>query len=630
MVAFLVRLLVLSRFSREFYFLPNSGDMKFYNDWAQRIVNGQAVEAQAFYGLPGYAYLLAAVYWIAGFDPFLVGVLQACSEGLIAVLIYQIAQLAFASVKTGERRAESGKREGGAFRIDRLRPVVIGSVAALGWTFFQPAQVFSVILMPSTWLVLTYWGCVWWILRTRTMSAWWPWFGMSVLIGVVAMMVATVLFLLPLVLMAVFLTVQSPGKKTVAVFCVGAGVFLGASPCWIHNYFIAKEPVFLSAHSGINFFVGNNHSANGYPKIPPGLRADQEGMFKDSIKIAELNEGRRLKRIEVSRFWSAKAENYIKTHFWEWLGLMALKCRNFWSAIQYDDLSMISLFADDGVLVPGPRFGVIAALGLPGMLLAGFRYPRARWVIAAILLHMAALLPVFITERYRLAAVPGLLLMGSCALWEFGEGVIGRNWHQVLTYLGATVAAVIFVAWPQTSKDSMSLDDYNTGIRAAEAGNLVRAQAKLEKALAGSPENAEIHFALGNLWLKTGDEIVLRAVSTPYVFAFDAYGWMNARNCTMQFYRKTIELAPQHAHAFNNLAVIAMQEERWPFAEKFLKRAVLIEPDDANTHYLLAKVQLEMGNLPDALTEVKAALRLKPERREFQELQGRIEALNTY
>ena len=39
--------------------------MHFYDDWAQRIVNGQLTDHLAFYGLPGYAYLLAALYQIA-------------------------------------------------------------------------------------------------------------------------------------------------------------------------------------------------------------------------------------------------------------------------------------------------------------------------------------------------------------------------------------------------------------------------------------------------------------------------------------------------------------------------------------------------------------------------------------
>ena len=41
LVAFAVQVLVLVRFSQSVHFLPDSDDMKFYNDWALRIAHGQ-------------------------------------------------------------------------------------------------------------------------------------------------------------------------------------------------------------------------------------------------------------------------------------------------------------------------------------------------------------------------------------------------------------------------------------------------------------------------------------------------------------------------------------------------------------------------------------------------------------
>ena len=150
-----------------------------------------------------------------------------------------------------------------------------------------------------------------------------------------------------------------------------AGFFAGCAPAWIHNYFIAHDPVLLSAHGGLNFWMGNNPDATGYPKVPPGLRTDQDGLLRDSITWAEKAAGHPLKRSEVSRYWSAQAHRYIAEHPAEWLALLGRKLRNFWNAFQYDDLSVITLLDDRGVLLPGLRWGLVAALGLAGLLVAG-------------------------------------------------------------------------------------------------------------------------------------------------------------------------------------------------------------------------------------------------------------------
>src|SRR4029077_5643388 len=105
---------------------------------------------------------------------------------------------------------------------------------------------------------------------------------------------------------------SAPARPLVLrIVYVVVGIALGTSPCWIHNYFIAKDPVALSAHSGINFWIGNNPEANGYPRFPPGLRAGQAAMLEDSIPQAEAAAGRPLTHAEVSAYWSNKAKAYV-------------------------------------------------------------------------------------------------------------------------------------------------------------------------------------------------------------------------------------------------------------------------------------------------------------------------------
>lgn len=535
-LALAVRLIVLSRFGDSAYFLPTSGDMRFYAEWAQRITAGQWTDHKAFYGLPGYPFFLAGIFTLMGFDPFAVGFLQCISEAAIAVLIFKIATWAFPGP----------------------RARIIGGLAALGWTLFQPAQAFSIILMPTTWAVLTFWGLFYWSVRTQSRSCWRPWLGMGLLTGFVVTMVATVLFILPIPLAAAARNLRKPGAILVAALMLLGGVVAGTAPCWVHNYFIAGEPVALSAHSGVNFWVGNNPWGNGYPKLPPGLSASQEGMLRDSIRRAQEAEGRPLTHAEVSRFWSAKAHAYIHEHPKEWLGLMALKVKNLLNAAQYDDLSVITPLSDEGVLTPGLRFGWVAILAIPGLALLWRRWPASRWIAAAVGLHLAALLPVFVTERYRLAAVPGLLLLASGGIVEFWEILRTRQTKKVFLGLGTGIAAIIWVNLPLPPDLSIEwLDTYNSGLKALENGEMEQARSKLEWAFARTSDSAEMNSTMGNYWLHAND-------------------FTKAK----QFYERALQLDPVTLAALNNLALLEMTEGHWSLAKEHLATALRLEPND--------------------------------------------------
>ena len=588
-LALLVRMLVLSRFAASPHFWPATDDMRFYADWATRIAQGQWTDGQAFYGLPGYAFCLAGIFSLVGVSPLVVGVIQVGWETLTSVLIFKIARFTV---------MESQNREP-AFAAS-----AVGVLASLGWIFYLPAQTFSSILMPSAWLVAAFWGCVWWLVKGRAPSSLWTWLAFGVFLGVVAMMVATILFLIPLFLIAIVMRSQ-PGKRlpqiSIAVVVFFAGVFAGTSPAWLHNYFVAKDPVLLSAHGGLNFWMGNNPDATGYPKIPSGLSAGQEGLLRDSITRAEEAAGRKLKRSEVSKYWSGKADAWVRENRGAWLALIGVKLRNFWNAYQYDDLSEITLLREEGVLTPGIGFGLVAALGLPGLLIGVWRFPRARWVAAAVLLHLCALMPVFITERYRLCAVPGLLVFAAFVVVEIWRTLSSSRWLAAGAILLAVGAATWFVSWPQRDPGLWALDPFNTGLKVMRAGNLELAQTKLETALRLVPDNAEINFGMGNLWYEKGE--MQRA---------------------KYHFRRTIELNGKHASAWMNLGRVEMHEQRWDAAEKCLRTAIALDPTSARAHVFLAEMKLAQGDLPAARTAAAKAMELRPDQPELIELQKKI------
>jgi len=101
---FLLRLVALVRLSKSPLFLPASGDMHFYNEWAQRILHGEVTGPGAFYGLPLYPCLLALLYKLFGFSPFVPALIQVALDAGTAVLVYLLTL----RLITGEK-ASTGK-----------------------------------------------------------------------------------------------------------------------------------------------------------------------------------------------------------------------------------------------------------------------------------------------------------------------------------------------------------------------------------------------------------------------------------------------------------------------------------------------------------------------------------------
>nr|MDQ3621893.1 tetratricopeptide repeat protein [Verrucomicrobiota bacterium] len=314
-----------------------------------------------------------------------------------------------------------------------------------------------------------------------------------------------------------------------------------------------------------------------------------------------------LQRAEVSQYWSGKAKQHIADNPEQWLRLIGTKLANFWNAFQYDDLSIIKQLRDQGVVPPGLHFGIVAALGLAGLLPAAWLFASSRWITGAVLLHMAALMPVFVTERYRLAAVPGLLLLAAFGLWFLWENVYRRNWKRVTLSVLLTGAAAWWVSTPRLEPALWSLEHYRAGVRATEAGDLDRAQGNLQTAFAYVPDNADINFALGNLWLKRDD-----------------------RPRAKFYYRRALQLNPAHGSALNNAGVLAMDEKMWSLAERFFSASVDAEPDSAKTYYLLARVRYEKQDFPGARAAITQALALQPEQSSFIELRDQLDAASGF
>lgn len=650
-VAFLVQLSVLISVSRTSCFLPDSDDMKFYNDWAIRIAGGQYSDGKAFYGMPGFAYVLAMLYSLTGYDhifpPFLIGQINSAAHALTATFIFLIGR-----------------------RVFRNTPLSL--IAAATWLILTPAQVFTAILMPTSWIICAYWGAALFILRA-SQSEHPPtkktWLCVGFITGLTACTVATIFMLLPLMLVCIAVTSGRLEKRALSLLVAVAGafavsssftaafdftnsrlataltaiavvvalvwkrrtllpiaaraalllvgVYMATSPVWLHNRFVAKDTVFLSAHDGLNLYIGNHAEANGYTKIPSTMSSSQSGMLRDSELIPQKENGRSMQRSEISAYWKTKARAYMSEHTTDWLRLLGVKFANFWNVYQYDDLSIIKLLRDEGAIPPGLRFGFIAALGLAGIPFCWMRWKSSRWIIAAVCLHIFSLMPVFITERYRLAAAPGLILLGVGGLAILWQRILQAEMRGAILSIAALCGAAWFCTLSRADA-GWALDFYKAGIRATQASLLTkdpiiasaaldRAQKNLETAYAYANQNADLVFAMGNLWLEKRD--IPRAEA-----------------CYKQAFALSIAANPARGHdaALTNLGVLAAHRGAWAEAERYFTHSLHFDPVDAKTWAFLAETRSKLENETGAAEASSRAILLKLAQSQIDKLREKL------
>jgi Tfp pilus assembly protein PilF len=104
--------------------------------------------------------------------------------------------------------------------------------------------------------------------------------------------------------------------------------------------------------------------------------------------------------------------------------------------------------------------------------------------------------------------------------------------------------------------------------------------------------------------MSTVHDILLKAV------AFHQAGDLRQAE---QWYRRALEVEPNHPHALCNLGVLLNQTERPDEGVVFLRQATTVQPDVPEMHSNLATVYLSGQNVPAAIAEFRRALELRPD-----------------
>ncbi|MBV8199617.1 MAG: glycosyltransferase family 39 protein, partial [Acidobacteria bacterium] len=499
-----------------------------YDRWAREIAGGDWLGhgRGVFFQAPLYPYLLAILFAVVG---------PRLDAAYLAQIGLSVAGC-YALYRAG--RAMAGEREG----------LAAAALAAV----YGPFLFYDVQLLKESLAVTVACFLLWALaaagalpgppapgtgdLRTAAESpspasrpaAVGPWLLAGSLLGILAVLRENALLVAPFLLPLAW-SAGAPGeplaRRAGRTGAFLAGIALVLAPVALRNGLVGGDFLPTTSQGGVNFYIGNNPRADGtYRPIVPGKQTPQLEQ-REPARIAEQHLGRRLAPAEVSRYWLGRALAWARARPGDFLRLTLHKLGMFWSWYEWPDA--VDYYYIRGLSsvyrLPLLEFGGVTLLAAFGL---GFLGGRARRLAPALLFAgawMVSTVAFFLFARYRLPAVPALLLLAALpvaalveaaqAWWrgraielspEDGRGAPRRPALRVLG-LGLVVAAAIVLPRLAGFEPRLDLVSFNLGRLAEERGDAALAERHYQAALAADPGAFLAWLDLGNLAARRRD-----------------------------------------------------------------------------------------------------------------------------
>ena len=589
-------------------------DSRSYDQWGQRIASGDWWGDEVFYQAPAYPYLLGVIYSIAGHNLMLVHVVQMIMGAMSCVMIYLAGRRFF-----GE----------GA-----------GLAAGVLLALYAPAIFFDGVIH-KTGLGLFLMALLLYLLaRTldRATAVGFALCGLAT--GVLALTRENMLLLVAVVPVWILLRTKDSRIKGrlgwTLSFLVGAALVL--LPVGLRNYSVGSVFAVTTFNVGPNFYFGNNPDANGL--YEPLRHERQDPLFErqDAIDVAEQALGRELAPGEVSDYWLRRGMAFVTDQPGAWLRLMLRKVLLTWNRFEVPDTEDLYTYAEWSSLLRGLsavfHFGVLAPLGVAGIVLSWRQWRRA-WLLYLLLLFITAGVAIFfVFARYRFPIVPVLVPLAGYACIESLAAYRARRVRTLAVAVAATVVSAFLVNRPMVPESAYrSVSFANLSIACGQAGHTDDAERYLHRAIELYPDNAAAHRRLGMLMaqqgrLEEGEKHLLKAsaldptVAATHVDLAGVLAGQGRADQAVLHYHEAIRLKPDGKRARMALVELLLAEGSRDEALQELELLTLLDPDNAGLRLRLGLLLREVGRDMDADREFRLAVSLDPATVEALETQG--------
>ena len=617
LVAFLLRLWYLSELVHAPDFASLRQDMSVQDYQARAMLSGDwtlpewrsdpEIPTTPYYRPPGYAYLLAVIYFFTN-GSYLAPRLLNVALGLFSILLTaRLARVLFG---------------GGA-------ALITAALMATYWGFIyyegevnDPAV--FVFLLPCLLLTLRAWGV--------TRAARWAALA-GVIMGCYALMRPNILLYGPLMAAWMLLMECRAGRltRTWRAWASLAGITaLVIAPVTARNYIVSGEFVPISTYFGENLLIGNSEHSDGVTSWTPYLQ-ELEGTGQFSVwEYANIVRGlgrevgnENLTHSEASRIFAQKALHWMRENKLATLRLTIKKAALFWSPWEITENKVVHYEkAHYAPLKYLPGFPYLFALFLVGALvmLTDWTRGRLRAVSPGLREDRRSGGGYFVSAGDMLLLLYGLLLSYYVSFLPFFVNARAR--HPIvglMAVIGAYGVYRCLCAWRGGRRKTAVV----MGLLFVLAYGVAQ-----HDFYPYTPDKARWHYARADSWLRTGelDKARLEAEQMldedySYYMPFRLGHAFAAKGChalAATLLEKALspdpdnQPLPYRQDIYFHIGVSLAAANQPEAARAAFEAALHLNPNDARAHNDLGVLLEEAGDVDGALIHYRAAIKAKP------------------
>lgn len=563
-LALSARLLYIEQIKDDVLFYYPIVDSGFYDYRGAELAEGGGRDEGPASRVPFYRYFLGSIYRLGGHNVYLARFVQAAAGAATATFIFLLSAGIF----------------------NRSVGLIAGVASALYWPFIAFGAKFLPVNLALLFSVMSVFFVERFFAKKKVL---WIFAG-GIFLACACLARSNIFLVFPALLFWLFRsTFKADGTRNAVFYSVFLvlGFLVVITPPLAKDYSQRREVIPIQKNYGVGIYFGADIE---HVRIRPGYR------WKTLMR--ELHDEGITGTKERNLYWIGRTKELILQRPLTYLDNLADKIYLLWNYYEFSPRENINYFRKKSRFLSFPlvNFGFIAPFSILGILMAwkGFGIKTVP-IYLFLIPYEISLLPFMPLARYRLPAVPFLIIFASLCIFGFFEAGRKKQWNSLYQYAALLIPLFILM---NTNPFRGYLEDfsrpryYEGRARMKRIGGEKEALSELMIAAVRHPDDADIYDYMGYIYVRQGE---LKKAERCYLMALEieprlpktmnSLGIIYAKQGNVEkaklVFKEVIEkFSAESASAHTNLGNCYRMEGRHGMAEKEYRRALFLRPDD--------------------------------------------------